>query len=585
MLKKILKKNIIISTIVRLRAILPTKFKKQGVFVVVLLLINSVLELAGLGILIPVIMSVLQKDAFESGLMKTAYEYSGMPTTNAFMLLLCAVIFVLIILKNILSILILNYQAKYSFSLYQYFATKLHRYFYNKGFLFFKTENSNTIVRDINTAPVHFALNLLLPVLTILTEITIMVIIVVFIVLQNPKLIFVLIALIVPIFLVFYRMVKNKIIALNEELYELSATTAKSLYQSIFGYVDVMMNNTKEYFFDLFKKNAQETAIARTKTYVYGLLPTKVIETTMILGVLLIVLYGLHFLERKELLLLLGIFTLAIYKILPSINKIMLAMMSIKGHEYVLDIVEKAQEVPEKEDEPKEPISFNKLIEVKNLSYTYPNTKEKVLNNINFEVNKGQSVGFIGRSGSGKTTLANLLLGFLELKEGEILIDGKRLTSQTLYHWRDIIGYVQQEVFLVDGTLAENIAFGHQDIDFQQVKKVAERASLSELIEELPNGLNTRVGERGSQISGGQRQRVGIARALYSGAKILFFDEATSALDNETEMEITEAINHLADDDLTMFIIAHRHSTLKYCDFIIELKDGKMELQKNKFQH
>lgn len=586
LINNLLKKNIVIKTIVRLRAILPEKFKKQGAIVLILLLLNSLLELAGLAALIPIIIAVLQPEAFEGGLMKSLYDFSGMETTESFILALCIFIFLFIIIKNILSIQISKYQATYSYNLYRHFATKLHQYTYNQGFLFFKSENSNNIVRDINVVTIYFSQNILLPVLTILTEVSILLIIVILIILKDPKLIVMLTCLVVPIFLIFYRTVKNKIISLNKELYDLAAETNKNLFQSIFGYVDVMMNNKKEFFFDMFKTNTKDMARVRTKTYIFNLLPSKVIETTMILGVLLIVLYGVYFLPRKELLLLLGIFTLAAYKTLPSINKIMIAVMGIKGNEYVLEIIEKLRKIKPVIEEyaNNKKITFNNSIQVRNLNFSYPNSIEKVLTNINFEVKKGQSVGFIGRSGSGKTTLANLLLGFLELNEGEILVDGKRLDKNTLYHWREIIGYVQQEVFLIDGTLAENIALGYGEVDLEKVNQVAQKASLRELIAELPEGLNTMVGERGSKISGGQRQRVGIARALYSGAKVLFFDEATSALDTETEDEITEAINHLADEDLTMFIIAHRHSTLKYCDFIIELKDGQMEILENKYR-
>ena len=166
---------------------------------------------------------------------------------------------------------------------------------------------------------------------------------------------------------------------------------------------------------------------------------------------------------------------------------------------------------------------------------------------------------------------------------GNIMIDDSELNESTVNSWRKLVGYVQQEVFLIDGSLAENIALGFEGFDREQVLKVAEKASLSGLIEELPDGIDSRVGERGSKISGGQRQRVGIARALYSGAKVLFFDEATSSLDSQTEYEITEAINNLAEEDLTMFVIAHRHSTLKYCDRVFEINKGVLRQVDNVF--
>lgn len=562
----------------RLRWILPTMFKRQALIVFILLLLNSVLELAGLGALIPLFISILQPDAFESGWLNELYEWSGASSTTSFTLILSGLIFVFILLKNIVSILIVRYQASFSFSLYSYFATRLQRYFYHKGFLYFKTRNSNEIVRDINTIPLMFAQNLLLSLLGLMTELAILMMIVLSITIYDPTIMLLLMLIVVPVFFIFYQLVKNKISDLAIEANDIQAETSKNLYQSVFGYVDVMINNNKEWFFEAYNKNVHRMSQIRTKQYVYNLMPSKVIETTMILGILIIIGYGVAFLpSRGDLLILLGVFALAAYRILPSVNRMMMALMNIKSYQFTIGVVEKTKELDLDENTEKD-LKFNNCIEIKNLSYHYPSKKEDVLKEINISVKKGESIGFIGRSGSGKTTLANILLGFLKPTKGEILIDGVKLDEENLVAWRHLVGYVQQEVFLVDGTLAENIALGYGDIDRTQVEAVIERASLKELVRDLPNGMDTMVGERGTRLSGGQRQRVGIARALYSGAKILFFDEATSALDTETETEITEAINSLAGDELTMFIIAHRLSTLKYCDRIIELNKGRMKI-------
>lgn len=579
--KKILQKNLIISTFVRLRRLLPIKYKTQSLFISFLLLLNAILELVSLGALVPLILAVIKKNAFESGYMETIYLWSGLDSTQTFMLVLCIGILLFMILKNIISVRIQKHQARFAFSLYHHFSSKMQRYFYAKGFLYFKSENSNNIIRDINVASLYMGQLQVIPLLSILTEVIILLFVFTILFLKDPIIIVILGFLVGPVFIVFYRLVKNKITSIADDLFKLSAETYTNLCQSIFGYVDVMMNNKKTFFFNQYDENIKKIKEARTMQHVYSVMPAKVIETSMIFGVLLLVLYGVYFLEDDDSIELIALFALAAYKTMPSINKILLAVLNIKSYNYVLDIIEQSNNFKDP-IVPNKTITFENSIELKNISFTYPKTTERVLKNINFEVKRGQSVGFIGRSGSGKTTLANLLLGFLQVNNGKILIDGEELTQKHLYNWRELVGYVQQDVFLVDGTLAENIALGYNDIDFERIKQVVKRASLSELVSGLSKGVDTEVGERGSKISGGQRQRVGIARALYSGAKILFFDEATSALDNETENEITEAINHLSDGDLTMFIIAHRHSTLKYCDFIVELKNGEMELLENK---
>ena len=200
-----------------------------------------------------------------------------------------------------------------------------------------------------------------------------------------------------------------------------------------------------------------------------------------------------------------------------------------------------------------------------------------LFNHLDLKINKGERIGIKGKSGSGKSTLFNILLGFFVPTEGEILIDGMHLNDSNRKEWHKMVGYVPQEIFIIKGTLGENIALGDKNIDEEKVWKVLEQVSLKEWAQELNEGLNTELGEFGNRLSGGQKQRIGIARALYKGAKVLFFDEATSSLDSVTEREINQALEELSDkhEELTLIIIAHRESSLTFCDRIIELKEKK----------
>jgi ABC-type multidrug transport system fused ATPase/permease subunit len=193
-------------------------------------------------------------------------------------------------------------------------------------------------------------------------------------------------------------------------------------------------------------------------------------------------------------------------------------------------------------------------------------------------IEKGESVGIIGQSGVGKTTLINVMLGLIRPNCGAIYIDNQRLTDQNLKSWQHIIGYVQQEVYLVDGSIADNVALGVEpkERNAKRIANALERACLNDLVAELPQGIESAVGERGAQLSVGQKQRIGIARAIYSGAQVLLLDEATSALDHSTEEMVTESIRKLAEEHYTTIIVAHRLSTLKHCNRILELKDGRL---------
>jgi ATP-binding cassette, subfamily B, bacterial PglK len=218
-------------------------------------------------------------------------------------------------------------------------------------------------------------------------------------------------------------------------------------------------------------------------------------------------------------------------------------------------------------------------LKLRNLSFSYENQSEPVLRDVNLEVRKGEVVGIVGESGSGKSTLMNLILGFFPVEIKQLLVNDIPLSADNLGNWQKSLGYVSQDVFMMDASIKENVAFGRElnQIDDALVWECLEKASLAKLVHGFREGLDTIVGERGGLLSGGQKQRIGIARSLYSGAQVLLFDEATSALDTETEREITESIHRLKKDNFTMIIIAHRVTSLKFCDRIIELADGRIK--------
>jgi len=220
-------------------------------------------------------------------------------------------------------------------------------------------------------------------------------------------------------------------------------------------------------------------------------------------------------------------------------------------------------------------IEFLDKLNITNLSFSYPGVEKPTLNNINLQIESNKTIGLVGSTGSGKTTLVDVFLGLLNPTSGNISVDGEELTAKNIKSWQKNVGYVPQDIYLVDDTIESNIAFGERVIDFDKVKKAAITSELDEFIKTLPNGYKTIVGERGVRLSGGQKQRIGIARALYHNPKILVLDEATSSLDGETESYIIKAINNLSHKK-TILMIAHRVSTLKSCDMIYVMESGKI---------
>lgn len=546
---------------------------------ILLLFLNSLFEMLGLAAFLPLFSVILQPGVIQKHhIIGPIYHSIGFSSDRQFILTLAGLIVFVMVVKNIASLFIIRSQAKFSLSLYQYFSNRLHQLYYSKGFPFFKKTNSNVILRNIHTIPSQFANQEVLPLFNFLNEVLVLLLILTGLMLYDAKAILLLGFTILPIFLLFYNWIKDRAMRLEGEANTIAPKLTQSIFQSVHGFADVEITNMQSRFRKRISDYINRLVRLNVRRTVYNAAPTKVIETGMVITIFSITAYGLFFLpDRAGLAALLGLFALAAYRILPSVNRIMLALISIKGYQYTFDIISEVKGF-EPDTIQHQPISFHKKLVIKDLSFQFPDSDKNVLSNINLTINKGESIGIMGTSGSGKTTLMNLLLGFWEPKQGGISIDETPLTKNTLQSWRQRIGYVQQEVYIIDASVAENVAFGltKEEIDFKKLERVLKQASLWEHIRTLPETLHTNIGERGTKLSGGQRQRIGIARALYAGADVLFFDEATSALDSKTEEEITESIRTLADGQLTLIIIAHRETTLKYCDRIVKIAKGKI---------
>jgi ATP-binding cassette subfamily C protein len=242
---------------------------------------------------------------------------------------------------------------------------------------------------------------------------------------------------------------------------------------------------------------------------------------------------------------------------IPSIERVYKEYTTVSAKESYVDVPE---------------FVFEGCIELKDISFCYPNVKKNALQNISFQIKKGECIGVVGETGSGKSTLIDVLLGLLKPQKGTVLIDGKYPVGS--YQWHQKIGYVPQSVYLTDDTIESNIAFGEKEIDALRLNTAIDAAQLRKFIDQLPDAAKTFVGERGIRLSGGERQRISIARALYRNPEVLIFDEATSALDNETEARLMETINAVS-QSRTVIMIAHRLTTLKDCDRIVMMDSGQ----------
>lgn len=574
-----MKTPIIWSSYKNIIQVLDKKEKRQWYKMFFLLLLNSVLELIGLAALLPLFQLVLEKDYLQNtAFLRNVFHFLGFKDPHWFTVALCFGILVLFIFKNLSSLWIVKYQNQFALNLGKNLGLQLLQNYYQKGLLYFKGKDSNKLVFNIHYGMTRFAQGEVLGLLNLITELVIVSVIVSAIIIFNPIILILLAISVVPVFIYLFLKVKKMSASMGNKAQKHTPLVQKVLYDSIFGFIDVRLSNTFPYFKSKAAHHIEEITKINVQRNVLNLVPTKIIEITLVLSVSIIISVGIfYYSDRGSLITLLGLFTIAGYRILPSVNRSMIAFMGIQENFFTFDILkdlENDQSLKENEI-----ILFEHRLNINHLSFKYPDGQETVLEDINMEIKKGETIGIIGSSGSGKTTLMNIMLGFITPVEGEITIDGRPLKPKGLNSYLNHVGYVQQDIFLTNSSIAENIAFGipKELINYQKVMDACKKASLWELVQGLEEGLETPIGEKGTMLSGGQRQRIGIARALYRDAKILFFDEATSALDLKTEQEITNSIQNLQKENITMVIIAHRIATLSNTDRIYEMEKGRIK--------
>lgn len=379
---------------------------------------------------------------------------------------------------------------------------------------------------------------------------------------------------------IFSTAMSKRLLQVNSQAYatELGRVN-KAIQEGIGGIRDVIIDGAQASYASVYRLALTRMQAASAGNVILAQMPRYVIE---MLGIALLA--GMAFLMTGAnenivaAIPVLGVAALGAQKVLPILQQAYASYVTIRGAaDSTLDALELLDQNTMTRQRPTEhkSLTFHKLIRVEDLFFSYEKKSKYVLSAINININKGERIGFIGATGSGKSTLVDIIMGLLTPTAGSIIIDGEQLGMGNMKNWHSCISHVPQTIFLSDSTVAENIAFGvkTQDIDMGRVYEAARIAQISQTIEDLPEGYQTYVGERGVRLSGGQRQRIGLARAIYKKSSVLILDEATSALDVETENRVMDAIDSLP-ERVTMMIIAHRIRTLQNCDLIIELRDG-----------
>jgi ABC-type multidrug transport system fused ATPase/permease subunit len=555
--------------------------KKRLVWLLALMLIASVLEIASIGA-IPAYISIISNG--ENISIPSQIANVLPPLSNKELIIWSSICLVAIYLvKNIFSTLMLYLKANVTTNIQIRLSYDLLYKYYTAPYTFHLSRNSIDLFSKVYDEARIIVTSVLIPLLNIVMDMMFTLSIIIFLLIYDPftsLIIFFCLGLTGYLFISF---TKKKSTSLGRDLPTMRMLLNKSITEGMNGLKDSRILNREHIFLEQSGQLLNKTYHATKYVQFISTLTRPFIETIAIIAMVLIcVIAVLQGQTIGTILPTLTLFAIAFIRLLPNINLLISGFVSIRNTLYTINPVyqdfKQLQEasVSIENDELCKALHLEKEIHIENLSYTYPGAEKKSLQLVDLTIRKGEAIGLIGSSGAGKTTLVDIILGLLEPQSGSIKIDGINI-NDNIRSWQKNIGYIPQSIYLSDNTIRNNIAFGikTEEIDDSKLWAAIEAAQLESLIKELPQGLETEIGERGVRLSGGQRQRIGIARALYHNPQILIMDEATSALDNVTEKYVVEAIDKLK-GNRTIITIAHRLSTVKNCDCLYMMKHGKI---------
>jgi len=547
-----------------------------------LILFNGLLQLIGVTSIFPFFALAADPDRLRHSSFG-AWFLSFLPPMDSNHLLVIAGGFsiLMLVIASVGSIASEVIRIRYAYGFCHWLRKRLFESYAARPYGFFLNRNTADLNQKLIDV-LSFIQNVLLPIGEILTRIVMVILLVGTVFLVQPWVALGAIIILGGFYLIVFLWIRPRSKRIGDELWQHNIGFGKNVNQFLHGIKTVLVHGRSPYFMARALSHSAQIGKAQSRIPIYSGGPRYLIEPIAFGGlVAVVIVLALQGRPFSDILPNLSVMALAAYKLLPTLQLLFSQLVTVSANSYTLGQLEDEMLQIEAETEPKDKktegnqgLSLKGEIKLENLTFRYPSGAPTILKDFSITIKKNESIGIAGPSGSGKSTLVDLILGLHQPVSGAILIDGEPLTSANMLSWREMIGYVPQDIYLLDETIAENIAFGIplDEIDQASLKSAAEGAQILDFIEkELPHGFLTTVGERGVRLSGGQRQRIGLARALYHKPQILILDEATSALDTQTELAVMETI-HKLQGSLTMMTIAHRLSTLESCDRVLRLE-------------
>lgn len=572
-------------TLKKIFALFPSKERKRLGVLFCLILLMALLEASGVATIMPFMTVLGNPTAVEkSPLLHWIYQTLEFQSVRSFLIFLGFVVLVFLLVSNAYAAFATWYMLRFIYRLEYTLSEKLlHRYL-RQPYVFFLNRNTSELSKNILREVGNVVTGVLIPGVQALAKVVVATCLLFLLVASDPFLAFLIGSALLISYSGIYKIVRRKLARLGVIALESNKDRYKMALEALGGIKEIKLMGREEYFTSLYGAPAQSYALSQAKSEVLSQIPRFALEVVAFGGILILILYLLT-LEKgvSEILPLMSLYAFAGYRLMPALQQVFSGVTRAKFNLPSLDLLEedlcRGQESPiSMTQSSSTPLTAERSIALDHVTYRYPGRQEAVLDDLSLEIQAKTTVGFAGMTGSGKTTTVDMLLGLLRPEKGSLKVDGTPIEDDNLRQWQEKLGYVPQHFFLCDDTVVRNIAFGiaDKDIDLQAVESALKTARIYDfVVQELPDGLQTVIGERGVRLSGGQRQRLGIARALYHDPEILVLDEATSSLDVVTENAIMEAIRALAHKK-TILMIAHRISTLAECDVIHVMDGGKL---------
>jgi ABC-type multidrug transport system fused ATPase/permease subunit len=563
--------------------------KKRFFLLLILILIMGFLDVLGVASIFPFVAILVNPELINNNsILFYFYQESrifGVTNSKEFIFFLGIIVFVLLIFSLVIKALTIYAQVRFSLMREYSIGKRLIEGYLYKPYTWFLHQHGTDLTKNILSEVGFVVSQSILPMLNLISQIVVVLAFLILLIFTDPTITFIIGLTLISSYVIIFYFVKKKLFLIGSERLDSNSGRFLHATEAFNSIKEVKIRGLEQTYISRFENSAKTFARSQSLAQVIALLPRFAIEGIafggMIILVLVLIERGQDFIIIAPII---SLYALAGYRLLPALQQAYTAFTQIKFSVWGLERIHKdlmSMEFFYKTKDTVPSMEFKNSIKLTNIYFTYPNSSQTTLKNINLTIPAFTKIGIVGTTGSGKTTLVDLILGLLDATQGAVSVDENIITFANKVSWQKNIGYVPQQIYLKDSTLASNVAFGVDVININQeaLEQAAKIAKLHEFItKELPNQYNTIIGEGGVRLSGGQRQRIGIARALYQKPKLLILDEATNALDNLTEQAVMEEINNLG-NEITVIIIAHRLSTVKKCDTIFFLEKGVLKDQ------